>query len=52
MEHFYEEQKQRLEYLNHETVYFQDIVCQMYFINEIFIVLKIVLFFPYRNDLL
>lgn len=29
MEHFYEEQKQRLEYLNHETVYFQDIVCQM-----------------------
>jgi len=29
MEYFYEEQKQRLEYLNHEPVYFEDIVCQL-----------------------
>ncbi|KRX04927.1 hypothetical protein PPERSA_06561 [Pseudocohnilembus persalinus] len=29
MEYFYEEQRQRLEYLNHEIVFFQDVVCQM-----------------------
>jgi len=29
MEYFYEEQKQRLEYLNHEPVYFEDIICQL-----------------------
>jgi len=29
MEYFYEEQKQRLEYLNHEPVFFEDILCQM-----------------------
>jgi serine/threonine-protein phosphatase 2A regulatory subunit B'' len=29
MEYFYEEQKQRLDYLNHEPVLFEDILCQM-----------------------
>jgi serine/threonine-protein phosphatase 2A regulatory subunit B'' len=29
MEYFYEEQKQRLDYLNHEMVQFEDILCQM-----------------------
>eukprot|EP00825_Cyclidium_porcatum_P034195 TRINITY_DN36035_c0_g1_i1.p2 TRINITY_DN36035_c0_g1~~TRINITY_DN36035_c0_g1_i1.p2 ORF type:complete len:170 (+),score=28.05 TRINITY_DN36035_c0_g1_i1:176-685(+) len=29
MEYFYEEIRQRMEYLNHEIVYFQDIICQM-----------------------
>ena len=33
MEYFYEEQKQRLEYLNHEPIYFEDMLCQMYKIN-------------------
>lgn len=29
MEYFYEEIRQRMEYLNHEIVYLQDIICQM-----------------------
>eukprot|EP01017_Pseudomicrothorax_dubius_P007160 TRINITY_DN12175_c0_g2_i1.p1 TRINITY_DN12175_c0_g2~~TRINITY_DN12175_c0_g2_i1.p1 ORF type:complete len:535 (-),score=141.47 TRINITY_DN12175_c0_g2_i1:61-1665(-) len=29
LEYFYEEQKQRLEYLNHESVLYEDVLCQM-----------------------
>ena len=28
-DHFYEEQKQRLDYLNHEPVFLKDFLCQM-----------------------
>ena len=30
MDNFYEEQKQRLEYLNHDPVHLPDFLCQMY----------------------
>lgn len=29
MEYFFEEQKQRLEYLNNEPVHYEDVLCQM-----------------------
>ena len=51
MQYFYEEQKQRLEFLNHEVVIFEDIVCQMYTLlkKSIWVIFRADMFKPEKE---